>query len=143
MSWVTDALVHRVVIEHGRATGVIFSEKGAAPTTVQAREEVILSAGAFGSPKILMLSGIGPREHLAEHGIETLVDLPVGKNFHDHLHLSLNATTHEPNSILGEDKGLRGIKHMAQWLAFRSGLLTSNILAVSYTHLTLPTNREV
>ena len=125
---VTDALVHKVVIEHGCATGVIFSEKGGAPTTVNARKEVILSAGAFGSPKILMLSGIGPKEHLAEHGIETLVDLPVGKNFHDHLHLSLNATTHEPNSILGEDKGLRGLKHMAQWLAFRSGLLTSNIL---------------
>lgn len=125
---VTDALAHKVIIENGRAIGVKFSEKDGAPITARARKEVILSAGAFGSPKILMLSGIGPKEHLSDLGIETLVDLPVGKNFHDHLHLSLNATTHEQNSILGEDKGLRSIKHMAQWLAFRSGLLTSNIL---------------
>lgn len=125
---ITDALAHKVLIENGRASGVKFSEKDGAPITVRARKEVILSAGAFGSPKILMLSGIGPKEHLSSLGIETLVDLPVGKNFHDHLHLSLNATTHEQNSILGEDKGLRGLKHMAQWLAFRSGLLTSNIL---------------
>ncbi|TBV04407.1 GMC family oxidoreductase [Phytopseudomonas dryadis] len=125
---VTDALAHRVIIDNGRATGVVFSVKGGAPISVRARQEVILSAGAFGSPKLLMLSGIGPREHLSSLGIETRVDLPVGKNFHDHLHLSLNATSHAQNSILGEDKGLRGIRHMVQWLAFRSGLLTSNIL---------------
>lgn len=125
---VTDALAHKVIVENGRATGVKFSEKDGAPIIARARKEVILSAGAFGSPKILMLSGIGPKEHLESLGIKTLVNLPVGKNFHDHLHLSLNATTHKHNSILGEDKGLRGIKHMLQWLAFRSGLLTSNIL---------------
>lgn len=125
---ITDALAHKVVIENGRATGVTFSEKDGAPLTVRARKEVVLSAGAFGSPKILMLSGVGPKEHLSSLGIETLVDLPVGKNFHDHLHLSLNATTHEQNSILGEDKGLRGAKHMLHWLLHRGGLLTSNIL---------------
>lgn len=125
---VTDALAHRVILAEGRADGVEYSSKGGATQTARARKEVILSAGAFGSAKLLMLSGIGPRAHLADLGIETRVELPVGKNFHDHLHLSLNATTHAQNSILGEDKGLRGIKHMAQWLAFRSGLLTSNIL---------------
>ncbi|MGE6779499.1 GMC family oxidoreductase [Vreelandella titanicae] len=124
----TGTLIHRVIIEEGRALGVEFSQKGGTPITVRARKEVILSAGAFGSPKILMLSGIGPKEHLSSRGIEPIIDLPVGQNLHDHLHLSLNATTHSQNSILGEDKGLRGIKHMAQWLAFRSGLLTSNIL---------------
>ena len=125
---ITDALAHKVIVENARATGVKFSEKDGAPIIARARKEVILSAGAFGSPKLLMLSGIGPKEHLESLGIKTLVNLPVGKNFHDHLHLSLNATTHKQNSILGEDKGLRGIKHMIQWLAFRSGLLTSNIL---------------
>ena len=125
---ITDALAHKVIVENGRATGVKFSEKDGAPKIARARKEVILSAGAFGSPKTLMLSGIGPKEHLESLGIKTVVNLPVGKNFHDHLHLSLNATTHKQSSILGEDKGLRGIKHMLQWLAFRSGLLTSNIL---------------
>lgn len=125
---VTDALAHKVVIENGRAAGVKYSVNDQAPVIARVRKEVILSAGAFGSPKLLMLSGVGPKTHLSSLGIETLVDLPVGQNFHDHLHLSLNATTHEQNSILGEDQGLRGIKHMAQWLAFRSGLLTSNIL---------------
>lgn len=125
---ITNALAHKVIIENNRASAVTFSEKDGEPITVRARKEVILSAGAFGSPKILMLSGIGPKEHLYSLGIEPLIDLPVGNNFHDHLHLSLNASTHEQSSILGEDKGLRGVKHMAQWLAFRSGLLTSNIL---------------
>jgi choline dehydrogenase len=125
---VTDALTHRIALQDQRATGVVFSVGDGEPITASARKEVILSAGAFGSPKVLMLSGIGPNEHLSGLGIETLVDLPVGKNFHDHLHLSLNATTHAHNSLLGEDKGLRGAKHMLHWLMHRGGLLTSNIL---------------
>lgn len=125
---ITGALTHKVLLSEGRATGVEFSEKQGGVQTVLARKEVILSAGAFGSPKILMLSGIGPKEHLSKLGIETLIDLPVGKNLHDHLHMSLNATTHASNSLLGEDKGLRAISHMFQWAAFRSGLLTTNVL---------------
>ncbi|WP_321871900.1 GMC family oxidoreductase [Paraburkholderia tropica] len=125
---ITDALVHQVTIDNGRATGVIYSTQSGAQVRVTCRHEVVISAGAFGSPKVLMLSGIGPHEHLASLGIATIADLPVGKNFHDHLHLSVNATIHTRNSLFGEDKGLRALKHMAQWLAFRSGLMTSNIL---------------
>lgn len=125
---ITGALTHRVLMQNGRADGVEFSEQQGATRQAYARKEVILSAGAFGSPKLLMLSGIGPAEHLSKLGIDTLLDLPVGKNLHDHLHLSLNATTHAQNSILGEDKGLRGLSHMIQWAAFRSGLLTTNVL---------------
>ncbi|MDD2052796.1 GMC family oxidoreductase N-terminal domain-containing protein [Pseudomonas putida] len=128
LTLVTDALAHKIIVSKGRASGVVFSEKGGAPITAKARKEVILSAGALSSPKILMLSGIGPKEHLSSLGIETLIDLPVGENLHDHLHLSLNATTHAQNSLLGEDKGLRGAKHMLQWLVHRGGLLTSNVL---------------
>ena len=79
------ALVQRVVIENGRATGVEYEQSGKR-VVAQAKREVILSAGAIGSPHILMLSGVGPAEHLREHGIELKLDLPgVGKNLHDHL----------------------------------------------------------
>jgi choline dehydrogenase-like flavoprotein len=80
----TGATVLRVVIEGGRAVGVeILGPRG--PEVVRARREVVLSAGVFGSPQILMLSGIGPADHLREHGIQAVADLPVGKNLHDHL----------------------------------------------------------
>ena len=78
-------LVERVVIEDGRATGVAIATRGG-PVTVRARAEVILSAGPFNSPKLLMLSGIGPGAELARHGIAVLADRPgVGANLQDHL----------------------------------------------------------
>jgi choline dehydrogenase len=82
---VTDALVHRVRIENGRATGVDYSVRGAAPVSAGSSGEVILTAGAIGSAQLLMLSGIGPQRHLAEVGVEVVLDLPgVGGNLHDH-----------------------------------------------------------
>ncbi|WP_437881639.1 GMC family oxidoreductase [Pseudomonas sp. LRF_L74] len=125
---VTEALVHKVVIDGERATGVVFSIGDGAAQTVRCRQEVVVSAGAFGSPKVLMLSGIGPREHLQALGIEVKADLPVGENFHDHLHVSLNASIRGSNSLFGEDKGLKALRHGIQWLAFRTGVLTSNVL---------------
>lgn len=81
----TQALVRRVVIENGRATGVEY-QRGNTTEVVRANREVIVSAGAVGSPQILMLSGVGPADHLRQHGIDVHVDLPgVGKNLHDHL----------------------------------------------------------
>lgn len=84
----TDALVARVVVEKGRATGVELVSNGA-KQVVRATREVILSAGVVGSPQILMLSGIGPAAHLREHGIGVVSDLPVGDNFHDHLFMPM------------------------------------------------------
>ena len=78
--------------------------------------------------KFLLLSGIGPKQHLNELGIECIQDLPVGENFHDHLHMSVNATVKTKNSLLGEDQGLKALRHFLQWRFTRSGLLTSNIL---------------
>jgi choline dehydrogenase len=81
---VTDALVHRVRIEDGRAVGVEYSIKGEL-RFARCEGEVVLSAGAVGSPAILMRSGIGPAEDLAKLDIPVVADLPVGKNLQDHL----------------------------------------------------------
>ncbi len=82
------AQVLRVVIENGRAVGVEISHKGKREI-IRASKEVVLSAGAVGSPQLLMLSGIGPADHLGELGVDVLADLPVGKNLHDHLFVPL------------------------------------------------------
>src|SRR6516162_8741608 len=80
----TRARITRVVIAGGRATGVeVATDDG--PGTITASREVILCAGVYGSPQLLMLSGVGPAAHLREHGITVVADLPVGDNLHDHL----------------------------------------------------------
>lgn len=82
----TDTLVKRVIVEqlHGRnvATGVELANG----EVIKAQKEIIISAGAYRTPQVLMLSGIGKTEELTKHGIESVADLPeVGKNLHDHL----------------------------------------------------------
>ena len=89
--------VQKVVIDNGRATGVEVRDKKGRVRTVRAGKEVILSAGVFGSAQILMLSGVGPAAHLAEHGIDVRADLPVGDNLHDHLFVP--TTWIMPNAI--------------------------------------------
>lgn len=80
----THATVTRVIVEDGRATGVEFL-RGGERLVVRARREVVIAAGAFNSPQLLMLSGIGPAEHLADLGIPVVVNLPgVGANLQDH-----------------------------------------------------------
>ncbi|MCB9663754.1 MAG: GMC family oxidoreductase [Alphaproteobacteria bacterium] len=80
----TGARVRRVRVEEGRATGVELVQDGRL-RVVRARREVVLCAGALESPKLLMLSGLGPGDHLREHGLDVVRDLPgVGANLHDH-----------------------------------------------------------
>ena len=82
---VTGALVRRILLANGRATGVAYAKDGV-ETQAQADREVLLSGGAINSPQLLMLSGIGPADHLAAHGISVSVDAPqVGQNLQDHL----------------------------------------------------------
>jgi choline dehydrogenase len=124
----TGARVTRVLVEHGRAVGVEFLRRGKLET-LRARHEVILSAGALATPKLLMLSGIGPAAHLAEHGIEVLQDLPgVGQNLQDHIEISLIYQLNGPHSYDRYKKlhwkALAGL----QYLMFGSGPATSNLI---------------
>lgn len=82
----------RVIIENGHATGVELAAGRKRRPIGQARatREVIVSAGSLGSPRLLMLSGIGHADHLREHGITVIADLPVGDNLHDHLFVPLS-----------------------------------------------------
>ena len=80
----THALATRVVVENGRATGVEVRDR-TGTQVVRANREVVVSAGAYQSPQLLQLSGIGPADHLRGHGITVHADLPVGDNLHDHM----------------------------------------------------------
>jgi choline dehydrogenase len=92
-------LVTRVVIEEGRATGVEAIIKGRREV-IRARVEVIVAASAINSPKLLMLSGVGPGAHLAEHGIKVVADRPgVGRNLQDHLELYVQMAASKPVSL--------------------------------------------
>ncbi|RSD09339.1 GMC family oxidoreductase [Amycolatopsis eburnea] len=78
-------LAKKVLIENGRATGVEVVDADGSQRTIRAGKEVILAAGVVGSAQLLMLSGVGHAEHLKEHGIDVVADLPVGDNLHDHM----------------------------------------------------------
>jgi choline dehydrogenase-like flavoprotein len=81
----TGVQATRVVIDGSRASGVEVVGADGDRRTIGASREVIVSAGTFDSPKLLMLSGIGPADQLGRHGIDVIADLPVGNNLHDHL----------------------------------------------------------
>ena len=81
----TRVHVNKVIINNGRATGVEITDKGGSTQVINAGKEVIVSAGVFGSPQILQLSGVGPADHLKKFGINVISDLPVGDNLQDHL----------------------------------------------------------
>jgi choline dehydrogenase len=120
-----EATVDRIVMEGGRATGVVWQKGG--QQQARASRAVIVSAGTMGSPKALMLSGIGPAAHLVQNGITVVRDLPVGQNYQDHLQALNYYATKGPISLLGQDKGVSALRHGLQWLLTRTGLLTSNV----------------
>ena len=118
--------VRKVIIEEGRATGVEV-ERGGRIETLHANREVIVAASSINSPKILMLSGIGPASELTEHGIEVVADRTgVGKNLQDHLELYIQQACTQPITLFKYwnlfGKGLVG----AQWLFTKTGLGASN-----------------
>lgn len=119
---VTGALVRRVTFAGLRATGV-YVEVDGIPRHALARREVILCGGAINTPQLLMLSGIGPAAHLAEHGIAARVDAPgVGENLQDHLVAGL-----APAARGGTLYGAERVTELARYLGTRRGMLTSNV----------------
>lgn len=125
----TDSFATRVLFDgDNRATGVEYLQDGRIETA-RARAEVILAAGALATPKLLMLSGIGPAAELARHGIAVRVQAAhVGRNYQDHLEVPVYGRTRRPTSLLGEDRGVRALRNGAEYLLFRQGLLTSNVV---------------
>jgi choline dehydrogenase len=110
----TDALVARIALEGRRATGVVF-RTGEGEMTVRARREVLLAAGAIGSPQVLQLSGIGPARVLKAAGVEVAHDLPgVGENLQDHFQVRFVYECTLPAS-------LNDVWH-SRWLQLRTGL---------------------
>ncbi|MGG7568482.1 choline dehydrogenase [Rhodovulum sp. DZ06] len=123
---IVRGLARRIVMREGRAVGVEVERRGRIEV-IMALEEVILAASSINSPKLLMLSGIGPAAHLAEHGIEVVADRPgVGANLQDHLELYIQQAATQPVSLFKYwnlfGKGLVG----AQWLFTRTGPGASN-----------------
>jgi len=129
----TGALVRRVTFTSAeeptaedaatpRATGV-YVEIGGVTRHARARREVILSGGVVNTPQVLMLSGIGPADHLAEHGIPVVVDSPdVGANLQDHLVAGLAPAAHG-----GTLYGANSVGELVRYLTTRRGMLTSNV----------------
>ncbi|SNB52640.1 Choline dehydrogenase [Arboricoccus pini] len=120
--------VARLIVENERAVGAVCRLPDGTEREYRANAGVVLSAGALVSPKILMLSGIGPADHLRQHGIPVRIDLPgVGKNMQDHIEVHVTGRLRDPISMVGHDKGLKKIRHGLEWLLTKQGLLTSNI----------------
>ena len=123
---VEKGFARRIVIENGRATGVEIEQRGQV-VVIPAAREVIISASSINSPKLLLLSGIGPAAHLAEHGIPLVADRAgVGQNLQDHLELYLQFAASQPITLYKYwnlwGKAMIG----AQWLLTRKGLGASN-----------------
>ena len=124
----TGALVTRIQIERGKAVGVEFVTRGRTHSA-GARQEVILSAGAFGSPKLLMLSGIGPADHLRGLGVPVVVDSPsVGSNLQDHIDVDTVYQLKEIDSYDVYRTPLMKMKAGFEYFLFGGGPVSSNIV---------------
>ncbi|MGE0241577.1 MAG: GMC family oxidoreductase, partial [Parvibaculaceae bacterium] len=122
-----DALVLRVLVETGRATGVEVAAQGGTEV-LRARREVILSAGTVGSPRLLMLSGIGPGDHLKSLGITPVLDAPgVGANLQDHLDLCAISECTGDHTYDKYGRPFWAALAGARYLLFRSGPAASSL----------------
>ena len=129
LSVLTGHSALRIRIENRRAGAVEARDATGRDLLVRARREIILTAGSFHSPKLLMLSGIGPRDVLERHGIDIIHEADaVGRNYQDHVGTPVTRRLRGTRGLHGADKGLAALKHGIDYFLFRRGLLTSNLL---------------
>ena len=122
----TEALVHRILLEKGRAVGVEYSVHGQRKAA-HAEAEVIVSGGAINTPQILLLSGIGPADELSALGIEPKHDLPgVGRNLNDHPDIVVQHRCLRPVSLYGINRGANKLLTGIRWFIKHDGLASSN-----------------
>jgi choline dehydrogenase len=135
------AEVHKIVIENHRATGVIYKDRSGLHE-VRAQAEVIVAAGALITPKLLMLSGIGPADHLSQLGIKVTADLPgVGQNLIDHPEVPVTALANGPYGYFKQGVGWRMLRNGLQFKLFGSGPITSaGVEAGAFVNPTSPTS---
>ena len=124
---ITDTQVQKIIFNGKEATGISYKTTNGAFIKVDALKEVILSAGAVGSPQLLMLSGVGPASHLKDHGITIIADMPgVGQNLNDHPDFVLKYRCLKPVSIWPQTRLVRRTFAGIRWLLRRDGICASN-----------------
>lgn len=138
----TGVRVDRILIEGGRAIGVEYRHKGRTEQ-LKGCKEVILSGGSVQSPRLLMLSGIGPADALCRHGIPVTQDLPgVGGNLQDHAEFPTVSYCTGPYGYYGQDSALNMVKNGMQYLLFKSGPVASNVTeACAFVNVDDPNER--
>lgn len=133
LGWMT----RRLVIEKGRAIGVEVAKAGK-QEILRANKEILVTAGAIGSPKLLMLSGIGSQKHLSKHSIDIVVDLPgVGQNLQDHFDIDISYELKGPFSLDKYNKWYWAFGAGLEYVLFKRGPVTSNAVeggAFSYSN---------
>jgi len=124
----TGCMVKRILFEGLRATGVEYS-RGGETLVARADSEVLVTSGAIGTPKLMMLSGVGPAAHLKQHGIDVVLDLPgVGENLTDHFGIDIVAELKGPTSLDKYNKLHWMVWAGIQYALFKSGPVASNVV---------------
>jgi choline dehydrogenase len=139
----TRTHVSKILVAADQATGVLASKSGKTPQRFMAEKEVILSAGSFASPQLLMLSGIGEKAELEHHGIDCLLDLPgVGKNLQDHLFCPIGALSNQQEGQNHYIRPLPMARAAVDYLVRGKGVLNSSPLeAVAFGSSSLSPGR--
>lgn len=123
---ITNARVTTVEIVNRKATAVMVQIENST-VRIEAGREIILAAGTFGSAKLMMLSGVGPKDHLERLGLTVHHDAPeVGSNFQDHIGTPVIMRLRDPIGLFGHDRGIKAIGHGMHYVLTRGGLLASN-----------------
>jgi choline dehydrogenase len=136
-----NAHVRRILIENNRAVGVVYRDAGGVDRRVYADGEIIAAAGSLVTPQLLMLSGIGPPEHLKEHGVACIAALPgVGENLIDHPEAPIIAMANGPYGYYRQGVGWRMLRNGLQFKLFGTGPVTSS--GVEAGAFVNPANRD-